>query len=63
MRAMVAALFKLSANRFHIDGAYDKMLYRANDPTFPLRLLPPYIAATEEDFAQWLAAVPPGWRS
>jgi dihydrodipicolinate synthase/N-acetylneuraminate lyase len=63
MRAMVAALFKLSTNRFHIDGAYDKMLFRANDPTFPLRLLPPYVAATEEDFAHWMTAVPPGWRS
>jgi dihydrodipicolinate synthase/N-acetylneuraminate lyase len=63
MRAMVAALFKLSTNRFHIDGAYDKMLFRVNDPTFPLRLLPPYVAATEEDFAQWMATVPSGWRS
>ncbi len=63
MRAMVATLMKLSANRFHIDGAYDKMLFRVSDRDFPLRLLPPYVAATEDDFAQFLAAMPAGWRS
>ena len=63
LRAMVAALMKLSVNRFHIDGAYDKMLFRVSDRDFPLRLLPPYVAATEEDFAQFLAALPAGWRT
>jgi hypothetical protein len=38
------------------------MLYRMTDPTFPLRLLPPYASATEADFACFKAAVPPGWR-
>lgn len=60
-RAMGAALQEISANRFHIDGAYDKMLFRMSDPTFPLRLLPPYAHATEEDFARFKAAVPAGW--
>ena len=62
-RAMGAALQEISANRFHIDGAYDKMLFRMSDPTFPLRLLPPYAHATEEDFARFKAAVPAGWRT
>jgi hypothetical protein len=53
---------KAAGGRFHIDGAYDKMLYRMTDPTFPLRLLPPYASATEADFACFKAAVPPGWR-
>ncbi|WP_414660631.1 beta/alpha barrel domain-containing protein [Horticoccus sp. 23ND18S-11] len=60
--AMVAVLKELAADRFHIDGAYDKMLFRVSDPTFPLRLLPPYASATEADFARFLAALPAGWR-
>jgi dihydrodipicolinate synthase/N-acetylneuraminate lyase len=59
---MGATLKELSADRFHIDGAYDKMLFRVSDPTFPLRLLPPYASATEADFAHFLAALPAGWR-
>ena len=60
--AMAAALKEISANRFHIDGAYDKMLFRMSDPTFPLRLLPPYRYASEDDFARFKAALPAGWR-
>ncbi|MEO6001706.1 MAG: dihydrodipicolinate synthase family protein [Opitutus sp.] len=60
--AMAAALKEISTNRFHIDGAYDKMLFRMSDPTFPLRLLPPYRYASEEDFARFKAALPAGWR-
>ena len=60
--AMGAVLKELSTGRFHIDGAYDKMLCRVSDPEFPLRLLPPYAGATEEDFARFLARLPAGWR-
>ena len=60
--SMAATLKELSADRFHIDGAYDKMLFRVTDPTFPLRLLPPYASATEDDFARFVAALPAGWR-
>jgi len=60
---MGAKLKELSAGRFHIDGAFDKMLFRVSDPTFPLRLLPPYASATEEDFALFYASLPPGWRA
>lgn len=60
-KAMVAGL-KASGGRFHIDGAYDKMLFRMSDPTFPLRLLPPYEYASEQDFELFKAAVPAGWR-
>ena len=62
IKAMLATLMELSAGRFHIDSAYDKMLFRVADRGFPLRLLPPYVGATEEDFASFLAALPPGWR-
>jgi hypothetical protein len=58
---MGAKLRELSAGRYHIDGAYDKMLFRVSDPTFPLRLLPPYTGASEEDFARFVAALPAGW--
>lgn len=61
LRLMVAALREAAAGRFHIDGAYDKMLFRVANPGFPLRLLPPYETATEEDFARFVAALPPGW--
>jgi dihydrodipicolinate synthase/N-acetylneuraminate lyase len=61
LKAMVVGL-KASGGRFHIDGAYDKMLFRMSDPTFPLRLLPPYEYASEQDFELFKAAVPAGWR-
>ncbi len=61
LKQVVAGL-KAAGDKFHIDGAYDKMLYRLTDPTFPLRLLPPYESATEDDFAKFLAAIPPRWR-
>ena len=62
IKAMFTTLVELSAGRFHIDSAYDKMLFRVSDPEFPLRLLPPYVGATEDDFARFLAALPAGWR-
>lgn len=34
----------------HIDGAYDKMLWKLTDRRFPLRLLPPYQGATDAEF-------------
>jgi len=62
--AMGATLKELStAGGYHIDGAFDKMLFRMSDPTFPLRLLPPYATATEEDFNRFRAALPAGWAS
>lgn len=60
--AMGAMLKELSAGKYHIDGAYDKMLYRVSDPKFPLRMLPPYAGASDADFAHFLAGLPAGWR-
>ncbi|HZG76444.1 MAG TPA: dihydrodipicolinate synthase family protein [Paenibacillus sp.] len=48
-----------------MDGAYDKALAKLIDPAFPLRLLPPYQTATEEQFAALVAGVAsrlPQWR-
>lgn len=46
----------------HMDSAYDKALYKVNDPEFPLRLLPPYLGCSEADFRGFLADLPESWR-
>lgn len=40
-------------NGAHIDGTYDKMLWKIADERFPLRLLPPYQHSTDEIFAKY----------
>lgn len=62
IQAMGKRLKEIHAGRYHIDGAFDKMLYRVTDPTFPLRLLPPYEGASEADFDAFRAAIPPEWQ-
>jgi dihydrodipicolinate synthase/N-acetylneuraminate lyase len=47
-----------------IDGAYDKMLWKLHDPRFPLRLLPPYEGASDDQFRRFAAALKdqyPAW--
>jgi dihydrodipicolinate synthase/N-acetylneuraminate lyase len=47
-----------------IDGAYDKLFAKMYDPSFPLRLLPPYIGSTDDEFGAFvrlLAERLPGW--
>lgn len=63
IRAILATLLKLGEGRFHMDGAYDKLLYRMKAPEFPLRLLPPYNGATEADVDAFRASLPKGWRT
>jgi len=60
--AMIALVRELGARGYHMDGAFDKMLYRMTDPTFPLRLLPPYAAASEADWAHFRDALPARWK-
>lgn len=60
--AMSRTLRELAAGRWHMDGAYDKLLHKVSDPEFPLRLLPPYQGATEEDWAAFRVAIPSEWR-
>jgi dihydrodipicolinate synthase/N-acetylneuraminate lyase len=48
----------------HIDSAYDKVLWKLQDPRFPLRLLPPYVGATDaafERFAEFVRTTCPRW--
>lgn len=63
LRAIAAGLNAAASGRYHMDGAFDKMLFRLNDPNFPLRLLPPYEAATEEDFVRFHDLLPVRWRN
>jgi dihydrodipicolinate synthase/N-acetylneuraminate lyase len=47
-----------------IDSAYDKLLWKVQDERFPLRLLPPYTAATDEAyerFREYLRTRAPRW--
>lgn len=47
-----------------IDGAYDKVFNKLHDPNFSLRLLPPYLGWSDEQFARFrqaLAARHPRW--
>lgn len=62
IQAMGRKLKEVCAGRYHIDGAFDKMLFRVSDPAFPLRLLPPYEGASEADFDAFHAAIPAEWR-
>jgi dihydrodipicolinate synthase/N-acetylneuraminate lyase len=62
-RAMVGTLLALGRDRFHMDGAFDKLLHRLHDPEFPLRLLPPYASASEADFVRFRESLPPRWRT
>ncbi|HRH96839.1 MAG TPA: dihydrodipicolinate synthase family protein [Prosthecobacter sp.] len=50
---LITELLKLAGLEARMDGAFDKMFCRANDPEFPLRLLPPYAGATEAAFDQF----------
>lgn len=64
-RSLHAAAKSALDGRAHIDGAYDKMYLKLNYPEFPLRLLPPYASADEEQFARFrsrcreILSVPP----
>ena len=62
LRAMGASLREISTGRFHIDGAFDKMLYRLTAPAFPLRLLPPYVSASDAEFDRFRSALPARWQ-
>jgi hypothetical protein len=61
LRVLLAGLLGAGEQRYHIDGAHDKVLYRVLDPGFPLRVLPPYAHATEADFARFLAVAQQTW--
>jgi dihydrodipicolinate synthase/N-acetylneuraminate lyase len=53
----------ISKGRLHMDGAYDQMIFRVNNPWFPTRLLPPYEGPSEEDFRRFRDSLPARWKS
>lgn len=60
---LVTGLLDLAGRGF-IDGAYDKLIWSLNDPTFPLRVLPPYAGFSREtanSFRKWIAENVPSW--
>lgn len=61
LQVMLESLQRLAKGKFHIDGGFDKMIYKVNDPSFPLRLLPPYSGPDDEDFAAFQADIADGW--
>ena len=52
LKIMVATLADVVGSR--IDGGYDKIFSKIRTPSFPLRLLPPYLGATEEAFKAYV---------
>jgi dihydrodipicolinate synthase/N-acetylneuraminate lyase len=63
LRGIHRALKEAVGDEAHMDGAYDKMFIKLHDPSFPLRLRPPYVSASEAAFERFRAAIPPGWRT
>ncbi|WP_221031963.1 dihydrodipicolinate synthase family protein [Actomonas aquatica] len=49
---------EIAAGGMHIDGAFDKMIARCALPEFPLRLLPPYVGATDADYEKFRTFLP-----
>ena len=53
LAAIVPSFTKAAGDDAHMDGAFDKMFCRLHDAEFPLRLLPPYTAISEEGFRHY----------
>lgn len=52
--SITSALIEAAGPGERIDGAYDKILWKLHQPDFPLRLLPPYVGATEAGYNMFL---------
>jgi dihydrodipicolinate synthase/N-acetylneuraminate lyase len=64
LTAMARDLSEVVGGTAHMDGAFDKMLWRLHDNRFPLRLLPPYSGVSEacfERFQRLLEEKYPRW--
>jgi dihydrodipicolinate synthase/N-acetylneuraminate lyase len=47
LAAVTHELMVAAGDAAHMDGAFDKLLWRLHDPRFPMRLLPPYTCLSE----------------
>lgn len=66
LSALVQDLIESVGDLAHIDGAYDKLLWKLHDRRFPLRLLPPYSHADDAAFERFATAMKhkyPRWTS
>lgn len=64
LRHVLAALKTAVGTAGHIDGAFDKLIYKLGAPDFPLRLLPPYTCAEDEAlprFREEMTRLAPAW--
>jgi dihydrodipicolinate synthase/N-acetylneuraminate lyase len=64
LQGVLKALLEAVGGQAHMDGAYDKILYKMHCGSFPLRLLPPYASvddATFERFIESLRKELPAW--
>lgn len=65
LRQALAALKEAVGPGVHMDGAFDKLIYKLGTPDFPLRLLPPYVAPDEasalERYREAMARLAPEW--
>ena len=57
LNSMLYTLIHAGGPGEHIDGTFDKMIWRLHDRRFPLRLLPPYEGATIEAFNGFAATL------
>lgn len=63
LRAIHRALKAAVGTEAHMDGAYDKLFVKLREPSFPLRLLPPYASTSDATFARFRDALPAAWRT
>ncbi len=65
LRHVLTALKETVGPDAHIDGAFDKLIYKLSAPEFPLRLLPPYATADEtralDDYRDAMTRLAPMW--
>lgn len=54
LQGVLKALLEAVGEQAHMDGAFDKILYKMNCRNFPLRLLPPYASADEASFERFI---------
>jgi dihydrodipicolinate synthase/N-acetylneuraminate lyase len=57
LAGMLTALREAVGNGPHLDAAFDKILSKVNDPRFPLTLLPPYEASTDNAYLAYRQAL------
>lgn len=58
---VLTALSAAAGDSVHMDGVYDKLLWKLHDPSFPLRLLPPYASCDDGALERLRARLPPAW--